>query len=50
MIRTEMAERIQDGGVDLREVERLQLLGLGEPEDIAAACAFLISDMSKFIT
>lgn len=26
------------------------LLGMAEPEDIASVCAFLISDMSKFIT
>lgn len=50
MIQTEMAARAQEGGVDLDQVEKVQLLGMGEADDVAAACAFLISDMSRLIT
>lgn len=49
-IGTEMVMRAQEGSVEVDQVERAQLLGMGEPDDIAAACAFLISDMAKFIT
>ena len=50
MIGTEMAMRAQESGVDLDQVERVQLLGMGEANDVAASCAFLISDMSRLIT
>jgi len=32
------------------ELIRKQRLGLGEPDDVAALCAFLLSDCGKFIT
>jgi NAD(P)-dependent dehydrogenase (short-subunit alcohol dehydrogenase family) len=35
---------------DLHKIASAQLLGIGEPNDVAMMCAFLISDMSKFIT
>lgn len=50
MIETEMAVRAEESGVDLNQVEKVQLLGMGKPDDVAAACAFLISDMSQLIT
>ncbi|MDY8045195.1 SDR family oxidoreductase [Paenibacillus polymyxa] len=34
----------------LNNVIEKSLLGAGEPEDIASVCAFLLSDMAKFIT
>lgn len=49
-IGTDMTIRARESGVNMEEVERSQLLGMGEADDVAAACAFLISDMSKFIT
>lgn len=50
MIRTEIAERAEEEGWDLDQVVKGQLLGIGESDDVAAACAFLISDMSRLIT
>ncbi|WP_165980085.1 SDR family NAD(P)-dependent oxidoreductase [Paenibacillus dendritiformis] len=50
LIRTEMVLRDEYIGPDLDDVRKIQLLGLGEADDVAGACAFLISDMSKFIT
>ncbi|PWW08321.1 NAD(P)-dependent dehydrogenase (short-subunit alcohol dehydrogenase family) [Paenibacillus cellulosilyticus] len=35
---------------NLNKVIEQSLLGLGEPNDIASVCAFLLSDMAKFIT
>lgn len=32
------------------DIKKRQILGLGEPEDVAYAAAFLLSDASKFIT
>ncbi|MNP63963.1 Enoyl-[acyl-carrier-protein] reductase [NADH] FabI [compost metagenome] len=46
LVRTEMTECITD--YDLND--KGQLLGIGEAEDVAGVCAFLISDMSRFIT
>jgi NAD(P)-dependent dehydrogenase (short-subunit alcohol dehydrogenase family) len=50
VIRTEMVERAENSGIDLEEVKKVQLLGMGEADDVAAACAFLVSDMSRLIT
>jgi len=49
-ILTNMAKQVEENGVDLEQIKKLQLLGMGQPDDIASAIAFLISDMSKFIT
>lgn len=53
IIKTQM----YDGLVDIvnskdyeSELKKRQILGLGDPEDIAYASAFLLSDLSKFIT
>ena len=32
------------------DIKKRQILGLGEPEDVAYTAAFLLSDASKFIT
>lgn len=50
MIMTEIIEKSNDIGADVGILGKSQLMGIGQPDDIAAACAFLISDMSKFIT
>jgi len=52
-IMTEMAKKtLQEYGSTehLQNITNKPLLGLGEPDDIASVCAFLLSDMSKFIT
>lgn len=50
VVATEMVMSAQETGIDLDEIEGAQILGVGKPDDVAAACAFLISDMSRFIT
>lgn len=50
VILTEMVERAEDVGIDLNEINKVQLLGMGGADDVAGACAFLISDMSRLIT
>lgn len=51
MIRTEMVQGGADQkGLDVDELEDLQVLGLGKPEDIANMAAFLLSSASRFIT
>ena len=50
IIQTEMTVRAAQRGIDISENAKAQILGMGEPNDIAAACAFLLSDMSKLIT
>lgn len=50
LILTEMVERAEYVGIDMNEINKVQLLGMGEAEDVASACAFLISDMSRLIT
>jgi len=49
-IETELAHRTEDKAIDIERIKEVQLLGIGQPDDVAAACAFLISDMSKFMT
>jgi NAD(P)-dependent dehydrogenase (short-subunit alcohol dehydrogenase family) len=52
-IMTEMVQetlRDYDNEEHLNNVIEKSLLGLGKPEDIASVCAFLLSDMAKFIT
>jgi len=50
MIQTEMVDRAAQTGINLDDIQRVQMLGIGKPEDIAAMCAFLLSDMSRLIT
>lgn len=52
-IMTEMTKRTLEqfeNESHLQQVMEKSLLGLGEPDDIASVCAFLVSDMSRFIT
>lgn len=51
-IKTEMLDSLLSvAGEDaIAEIKAKQLLGLGEPEDVANAVAFLLSNASKFIT
>ena len=49
-IAREITQRAQDNAIDIDKIKKAQLLGMGQPDDVAAACAFLISDMSRFIT
>ncbi|MEI6598524.1 MAG: SDR family oxidoreductase, partial [bacterium] len=50
-IRTKIVETAGDAGVDTNAyVAQKQPLGIGEPEDVAHAVAFLLSDASRFIT
>jgi NAD(P)-dependent dehydrogenase (short-subunit alcohol dehydrogenase family) len=53
MIKTQ----IYDGLIEIvnnndfeEELKKRQIMGIGEPEDVAHAAAFLLSDGSKFIT
>lgn len=54
MIRTDMYEKWLDDngeeGYQVKKLNRMQYLGVGETEDIANAIAFLISPASRFIT
>jgi NAD(P)-dependent dehydrogenase (short-subunit alcohol dehydrogenase family) len=51
IIMTEMLQKsYDDGATDLDSLVKASLMGIGEPDDVAAACAFLVSDMSRFIT
>lgn len=51
-VKTEMHERISASGLDsaIKEYEAAHLLGFGEPVDIANMAAFLLCDMSTWIT
>ena len=49
-VATEITQRTRNNAIDIDKIKDAQLLGMGQPDDIAAACAFLISDMSRFIT
>lgn len=50
MIKTEIMQKSYDIGADLDFLGKTQLMGIGQPDDVAAMIAFLISDMSRFIT
>jgi NAD(P)-dependent dehydrogenase (short-subunit alcohol dehydrogenase family) len=53
IIRTEFIDRLLELSADSENVRSLlarQYLGIGEPADVAAMVAFLLSDASKFIT
>ena len=52
-IMTEMVKKTlkeYDNKEYLQNILNKSLLGFGKPDDIASVCAFLLSDMSKFIT
>ena len=52
LVETEMAHKIFDGISDEAKDAILEMhpLGLGKPEDVAYACAFLLSEASRWIT
>ncbi|CAK7063338.1 SDR family oxidoreductase [Tissierella sp.] len=50
MIDTEIIEKSDDIGADLESLGKGQIMGIGQPDDVASVIAFLISDMSRFIT
>jgi len=50
-IRTRMLDDTIAAGVDLPSIiQQTQPLGVGEPEDVAYAAAYLLSDASRFVT
>lgn len=50
-IRTRMVDESAESGVDVdSNIKQKQPFGWGEPEDVAHAVAFLLSDAAKFIT
>ena len=51
MVRTHMLnESVKEGTFDINGLGTKYILGIAEPEQIAAPIAFLLSDMSSFIT
>jgi NAD(P)-dependent dehydrogenase (short-subunit alcohol dehydrogenase family) len=52
LVRTPMADRMRSllGDPRMAALEALHPLGLGQPEDVARAAAFLLSDASRWIT
>jgi len=52
IIKTPMTEKwaAKKGIEDLNELDKTQLLGLGEPQDVANMVLFLLSSASRFIT
>lgn len=49
-VRTPMLDSLNQGGGSIEEHAKLTPLGLGEPEDIAHAAVFYLSDASRWIT
>ena len=50
-IRTQIVDTAEDSGIDTdAHVKQKQPLGIGEPEDVANAVAFLLSGAARFIT
>ena len=52
LVETSMAAEVKEkiSGEDYQRIEELHPLGIGKTEDVASAIAFLLSDMSKWIT
>ena len=49
-VRTPMLESLNHGGGSIDEHAKLIPLGLGEPEDVAYAAVFFLSDASRWVT
>ena len=49
-VRTPMLDGLSAGGVDTEEYAKLAPLGMGEPQDVALAAVFYLSDASRWIT
>lgn len=49
-VRTPMLDGLASGGVDTEEYANLAPLGMGEPQDVAHAAVFYLSDASRWIT
>lgn len=49
-VRTPMLNGLASGGVDTEEYAKLAPLGMGEPQDIAHAAVFYLSDASRWLT
>ena len=51
-VRTEMAEKLEQTltGIQFEAIKAAHPLGLGTPDDVAAAVAFLLADTSRWIT
>lgn len=49
-VRTPMLDGLASGGVDTEEYAKLAPLGMGEPQDVAHAAVFYLSDASRWIT
>lgn len=49
-VRTPMLDTLATGGVDTEGYANLAPLGMGEPEDVALAAVFYLSDASRWIT
>lgn len=52
LVRTEMFDRITAplSSVELAKIEQLYPLGFGQPSDVAAAVAYLVSDDARWVT
>jgi NAD(P)-dependent dehydrogenase (short-subunit alcohol dehydrogenase family) len=49
-VRTPMLDNLNQGGGSIDEHAKLTPLGLGEPEDVAYAAVFYLSDASRWVT
>lgn len=49
-VRTPMLEGLSQGGGSIEEHAKLAPLGLGEPEDVAYAAIYFLSDASRWVT
>lgn len=49
-IQTNMVNEADNKGLNVKSIVQRQILGIGEAEDVAAVCAFLLSNMSRMMT